>query len=49
MTYEHISWYGGTKDRHKEADSGEQSETPPAEYYERKEREHKADQQEADE
>ena len=38
MTYQHISWHGGTKPRRPIQDR-DQSEEPPAEYWERRERE----------
>jgi len=41
MTYEHLSWHGGTKPQRTETDSREQSEEPPAEYWENKEMEQK--------
>jgi len=39
MTYEHLSWHGGTKPPRTDIDSREQSDEPPAEYWEKKEAE----------
>ena len=41
MTYEKISWYGGTRRRNEEEQQREQEEEPPAEYWEERERRYK--------